>query len=396
MGDRSASASLALGQKEEIARNTASAAPVLTVSGRTRRTPYSPRVESAGVKGYTVYNHTLLATSFRSLEEDYWHLKQHVQLWDVGCEQQVEVRGPDAARLVQFMTPRNLTRSAVGQCLYAPLVDEIGGMINDPVILKLAEDRYWFSIADSDVVLWAKGLAIGGGFDVIVEQPGVWPLAVQGPKADDLMASVFGDEVRSIRFFRFETLTFRDHSLLVARSGFSKQGGFEIFLGEPSLGLELWDALWEAGQKLEVGAGCPNLIERIEGGLLSYGNDMTRANNPLECGLDRYCTLDAPIEFVGCDALRRVRREGVRRLIRGLKLHGGTLPACVQPWPVRAGSAEIGSVTSAANSPSFKCGIALAMLDRGYWETGKKVTVETPEGPQMATVSDLPFADGPC
>jgi dimethylsulfoniopropionate demethylase len=396
MDDTSASTSLASGQREEIARKPALVAPVLTVSGRTRRTPYSPRVESASVKGYTVYNHILLATSFRSLEEDYWHLKQHVQLWDVGCEQQVEVWGPNAARLVQLMTPRDLSRSAVGQCLYAPLVDENGGMINDPVILKLAEDRYWLSIADSDVVLWAKGLAVGSGFDVSVKQPDVWPLAIQGPKADDLMASLFGDEVRSIRFFRFKTLAFRDHSLLVARSGFSKQGGFEIFLGEPSLGLELWDALWEAGRELEVRVGCPNLIERIEGGLLSYGNDMTRTNNPLECGLGRYCALDAPIEFIGRDALRRVGREGVRRLIRGLKFHGDSLPACVQPWPVRAGGAEIGSVTSAANSPSFKCGIALAMLDRVHWGPGKQVTVETPKGPRIATVTELPFADGAC
>ena len=346
------------------------------------------------MRSYTVYNHTLLATAFRSLDEDYWHLKRHVQLWDVSCEQQVEVRGPDAARLIQLMTPRDLSRLAVGQCFYAPLVDETGGMINDPVILKLAEDRFWISIADSDVVLWAKGLAAGGRFDVEVAQPDVWPLAVQGPKADELTAAVFGDEARSIGFFRFKVLAFRGHPLLVARSGFSKQGGFEIFLDEPSLALELWDALWAAGETLQVGAGCPNLIERVEGGLLSYGNDMTRANTPLECGLDRYCALDAPIDFIGRDALRRVASDGVRRLIRGLKIHGEALPGCVEPWPVRAGDATIGAVTSAANSPSFKCGVAIAMLDRGHWQAGGQVTVETPDGPRPATVGELPFAHG--
>ena len=393
MDQASLSSSLVVRQGEGGAAGPAASAPLLTVSGRTRRTPYSPRVEAAGVKSYTVYNHILLATSFRSLEEDYQHLKQHVQLWDVGCEQQVEVRGPDAARLVQLMTPRDLSRAAVGQCLYAPLVDDKGGMINDPVILKLAEDRYWFSIADSDVVLWAKGLAAGGRFDVAVEQPGVWPLAVQGPKSDDLMAAVFGDEVRSIRFFRFKTLAFRNHALLVARSGFSRQGGFEIFLDEPSLALELWDALWAAGEKLGVGPGCPNLIERIEGGLLSYGNDMTRANNPLECGLERYCALDAPIEYIGRDALRQVARDGARRLVRGLRLHGDPVPACVEPWPVRVGDAQIGAATSVANSPGFKCGVGLAMLDRGHWQAGGQVSVETPDGLRPATVSDLPFAE---
>jgi len=292
------------------------------------------------------------------------------------------------------MTPRDLSRAAVGRCLYAPLVDVNGGMINDPVLLKLAEDRYWFSIADSDVVLWAKGLAAGGRFDVSVEQPDVWPLAVQGPKSDDLMAAVFGDEVRSIGFFRFRTLAFRRHPLRVARSGFSKQGGFEIFLDRPTLALELWDALWAAGEKLEVGAGCPNLIERIEGGLLSYGNDMTRADNPLECGLDRYCALDAPIEFIGRDSLRRVARDGVRRRIRGLRLHGDRVPACFEPWPVLAGDRKIGAITSAANSPGFKCGVAIAMLDRGHWQAGVQVTVETPNGPRPATVCELPITDG--
>jgi len=366
--------------------------PVLTVSRRTHRSPYSPRVEAQGVKSYTVYNHTLLPTSFRSLEEDYWHLKQHVQLWDVSCERQVEVQGTDAARLVQLMTPRDLTGAAVGQCLYAPLVDDSGGMINDPVVLKLAEDRFWLSIADSDVVLWAKGLACGFGLDVSIEQPGVWPLAVQGPKAEDLMAAVFGEEVRATRFFRFGTMTFRGHALLVARSGFSKQGGFEIFVDAPSLGLELWDALWEAGQGLEVDAGCPNLIERIEGGLLSYGNDMTRDDNPLECGLGRYCAFDAPIEFIGRDALRQIAREGLGRLIRGVRLQGRPLPACFEPWPVRADGIEIGFVTSAANSPTFNCGVGIAMLERGHWRPGEEVVVETPDGARQSTVTGLPFA----
>jgi dimethylsulfoniopropionate demethylase len=382
----------AAGPKEDGQAGPTTSRPVLTVARRIHGTIYSSRVEAQGVKSYTVYNHTLLATSFRSLEEDYWHLKQHVQIWDVSCERQVEIRGPDAARLVQLMTPRDLTRAATGQCLYAPLVDESGGMINDPVVLKHSEDHYWLSIADSDVLLWAKGLACGFGLDVSVEQPEVWPLAVQGPKAEDLMARIFGEEVRPIRFFRFGTLTFRDQPLVVARSGFSKQGGFEIFVGEPELGLALWDALMESGQGLNVGPGCPNVIERIEGGLLSYGNDMTRGDTPLECGLDRYCALEAPIEFIGRDALRREARGDVRRLIRGVRLYGEALPACVTPWPVRADGRDIGLVTSAANSPTFNCGVGIAMLDRGHWRPGEEVTVEVPDGVRPATVEDLPFA----
>ncbi len=369
-----------------------STAPGLSVTRRIRRTPYSPRVEAQGVRSYTVYNHTLLPTCFRSVVEDYRHLKRHVQLWDVSCERQVEIHGPDANRLVQLVTPRNLSRAVIGQCLYAPLVDECGGMVNDPVILKLAEDRFWLSIADSDVLLWAKGLALGLGLNVVVDEPDVFPLAVQGPKAEDLMARVFGEAVRQIGFFRSKSLLFRDHPLVVTRSGWSKQGGFEIYLDDPSLGLELWDALWSAGQSFEVRAGCPNLIERIEGGLLSYGSDMTRENNPLECGLDRYCALDAPIQFIGQDALRQISRNGVQRLIRGLWIAGDPLPACVDTWPVHIGDVRVGCVTSAIHSPDFTKNIGLAMIDRNYWERGRNVMVKTPHGERTATVTDLPFA----
>ena len=367
-------------------------APIMAASRRTRRTPYSDRVEAHGVKGYTVYNHMLLPTAFRSLEEDYRHLCEHVQIWDVACERQVELQGPDAARLAQMMTPRDLSRAQIGQCLYAPLVDEAGRMLNDPVILKLAEDRFWLSIADSDVLLWAKGLALGLRLEVRIDEPDVSPLAVQGPKSDDLMAAVFGDAVRAIKFFRFAVLPFRGRRLVVARSGWSKQGGFEIYLDDSSLGGALWDTLWAAGRPFDVAPGCPNLIERVEGGLLSYGNDMTRENNPLECGLDRYCSLDGGHDFIGRAALRDVRDQGVARLIRGVRFEGETCPPCLVPWPVRDASGTFaGQMTTAVHSPRLG-NIGFAMMERGFWEPGQAVTVEVSDGKRRAgTVAELPF-----
>lgn len=365
--------------------------PILAVSRRTRRTPFTPRVESLGVIGYTVYNHTLLPTAFRSVEEDYAHLKRHVQIWDVGCERQVQIVGPDAAKLTQLMSVRDLSKAQVGQCLYAPLCDEDGGLVNDPIVLKLAEDQFWMSIADSDVLLWARGLAYGMRLDVEISEPDVWPLAVQGPKSDDLMAAVFGDTVRDIRFFRFETLPFKGQPMVIARSGWSKQGGFEIYLNDPELALDLWDTLWDAGKHLEVGPGCPNLIERIEGGLLSYGNDMTRLENPLECGLDKYCHHDREIEFIARDALLRISGEGVTRKIRGLKIEGDPLPGCVTPWRVHRDGLPIGRVTSAIFSPGFASNIAFAMIDQAAWDTGEVVQVVTPDGERNATVGPLPF-----
>ena len=231
----------------------------LAISRRIRRTPYTDRVEAHGVSGFSVVNHMLLPKGFqRSVEADYWHLRKHVQIWDVSCQRQVEIFGRDAERLVQWMTPRDIGRASVGQCLYVPLVDETGGMINDPILLKLAEDRYWLSIADSDVLLWAKGLALGAGMDVSIREPDVSPLAIQGPKAEDLMARVFGDAVRQIGFFRYARFDFEGRRQIVARSGYSKQDGFEIYLNDSALGGALWDRVWQAGQAFDISPGCPN------------------------------------------------------------------------------------------------------------------------------------------
>jgi len=360
--------------------------PFLSISRRTRRTPFTDRVTAEGVTAYTVYNRMLLPTVFRSVEEDYRHLKSAVQVWDVACERQVEIHGPQAAELVQMLTPRDLSGMAIGQCFYTPMVDETGGMLNDPVTVKLEEDRYWVSIADSDLLLWVKALAVGFRLAVDVTEPDVSPLAIQGPRADDLAARVFGDEVRSIRFFRYKRLAFKGVDLVVARSGYSKQGGFEIYVEGGQLGEPLWDALFEAGRDLDVRAGCPNLIERIEAGMLSYGNDMTRANTPHECGLGRFCDTRSAIGCVGRDALLRVAKEGPLRQIRYLDIDGDAVPPCREPWLVSAGAAAAGQVTSAVWSPDFGVNVAIGMIGRDWWDEGTPLEVATPAGSRRARV----------
>ena len=368
--------------------------PKLGVSRRLRATPYTPRVEALGVSGYSVVNHTILPKGFRrSVDEDYWHLKQYVQLWDVGCQRQVELRGPDAVHLVQWMTPRDLRHADIGQCLYAPMVDAAGGMLNDPIILKLADDHFWLSIADSDVLLWAKGLALGMRLNIDIDEPNVWPLAVQGPKSDDVMSCVFGDAVREVHFFRFTKFSFHGHPIIVARSGYSKQGGFEIYLDQPALGLDLWDALWEAGEAFNIAPGSPNLIERIESGLLSYGNEMTRQDNPLECGLGRYCQLDGSIDFIGREALQRIVQRGIKRAIRGVIFEGTPCPPCQHPWPLVVGNKRAGQVTTAIWSPRFNKNIAMAMVDREYWNAGTQVMIASGDGAmRRGVITRLPIS----
>ncbi|WP_022705551.1 dimethylsulfoniopropionate demethylase [Pseudorhodobacter ferrugineus] len=356
-------------------------------SRRVRRTPFSAGVEAAGVKGYTVYNRMLLPTVFDSITADYRHLKDHVQVWDVACERQVEVRGPDAGRLMQMLTPRDLRGMLPGQCYYVPMVDETGGMLNDPVAVKLSEDRFWISIADSDLLLWVKAIALGFRLDVLVDEPDVSPLGIQGPKADELMARVFGDDVRKIKFFRFGWFDFQGRSLAIARSGYSKQGGYEIYVEGSDIGMPLWDALFAAGEDLQVRAGCPNLIERIEGGLLSYGNDMTKDNTPHECGLGKFCNTHTAIGCIGRDALLRVAKEGPVQQIRPISI-GGDIPPCDRVWPLMAGGKKVGQVTSAALSPDFGTNVAIGMVRMTHWDAGTKLEVETPLGMRPATVQD--------
>ncbi len=355
----------------------------LSISRRTRKTPFTARVEGAGVKGYTVYNHMLLPTFFDSSEADYWSLCQDVQVWDVSCERQIEVSGLDSERLIQLMTPRDISNAVIGQGLYAPLCDETGVLINDPVLIKFAPDKWWVSIADSDVRLWARGLAHGLGLDVDVGEAAIWPLAVQGPKAQELVTRVFGSEVPGIRFFRSKMLEFRGKAMMVMRSGYSKQGGFEIYLNDPGLAEPLWDELFAKGQDLNVRPGGPNLIERIESGLLSYGNDMNFNHNPFECGLDAFIDLGADIESMSLPALRAIEGRQVHQLV-GIVFDQ---PVEFNDFKLEADGKSVGDVRSQVWSPRYQKFLTMVMMKREF--LGENTTVRV-DG-NIGNIVDLPF-----
>lgn len=367
--------------------------PLITFSRRLRETPFTSRVLAGGAKSLTVYNHTLLPSWFRSLSEDYWHLVEHVQVWDVSCEKQVQIKGPDAARLVQWMTPRDLSKAAPDQCFYVPICDERGRIINDPIAINVDQDTWWVSIADSDIYLWAKGLALGAKLDVEVTEPKVWPVAVQGPKAEELMSRLFGDEVTDIRFFRFKRLAYRGHEFIVARSGWSGQGGFEIYIDDAELGVALWDDLFKIGEDLNVGHGCPNNIERMETGLLSFGSDMDFDNTPLECGLGKYCHLDSDLPSMSIEALRLQRDAGVPRQLMGV----------VCPSVAEASSHNhllvdgkpVGEITSQTLSAKYDVWLGYAMLDtetiNKLQEGEATLQLVCKDQQHIATLSELPY-----
>ncbi len=361
--------------------------PFLTASSRIRRTPFSRRVEAAGVKGYTCYNHMHLPTIFRSVEEDYAHLKSAVQVWDVSVERQVEITGPDALKLVQMTTPRDLRRMADDQCFYIPIVDHRGGMLNDPVLNKLADDRFWVSLSDSDMLYYYMGLSNGFGLNVEVFEPDVSPLAIQGPKADELVRRVFGSDVVDTRFFRHKTVTVEGEEMIIARSGWSLQGGFELYVNGSEHGEAIWDVLFEAGADLDVRAGCPNSIERIEGGLLSYGNDMTMDHTPFEAGLGKFCHLETATGCLGNAALRK-RQDPVRQ-IRPIEIDGGKVPSLNTLWPLKDNSGDpAGHVSSAIWSPDFQTNVAIAMVHKAHWAPGTELTVDAPDKSRSVRVRD--------
>ncbi len=359
--------------------------PQLSVSRRTRSTPFTNRVEAAGVTAYTVYNHMLLPTVFESVEADYWHLCEHVQVWDVSAERQVAIEGPDAYPLIQLMTPRDLSKAKVGKCFYLPLCNVDGGIINDPIAIKLDEQSWWLSIADSDVILWAKGLATGMNLDVNISEPDIWPLAVQGPKAEQLMARVFGEQVKDIRFFNIRPLEFKGVSMQVARSGWSKQGGFEVYVNDAATGQALWDTLFAQGQDFHVRAGCPNLIERIESGLLSFGNDIDYDNTPFEAGLDRYIDLDADINSLSLPALRQ---QKVTQKLMGMVLYS---QAKVTDTVIVINGQQAGEIRSLCFSPKYQVQLAFVLVDLNHIALGDPVSVATDTGEQPGLICHLPF-----
>jgi len=360
-------------------------------SRRLRSSPYTSRIEKQGVTAYTAYNHMLLPAAFGSVEESCDHLKKNVQVWDVAGERQVEITGNDSAKLVQLMTCRDLSKSKDGRCYYCPIIDDKGGLINDPVVLRLNNNRWWISIADSDVILFAKGLAIGNKFDVEISEPDVNIIAVQGPKSFKLMENVFGNEITKLKFFGFDYFEFKGTKHLIAQSGWSKQGGYEIYVENTNSGLELYDYLFEAGKEFDVKPGCPNLIERIESGLLSYGNDMDNNDNPFECGFDKFVNLDSDIVFLGKENLKKIKLEGTKKKLMGVQIDAKEINVSGSIDLKDENNIKIGELRSGCYSPDFGKVLGIAMMKKPFWEVSQIVKIQINNQTFDGKVCDLPF-----
>lgn len=352
---------------------------------RMRRSPFFNRSQEGGAKAHIIYNNMFIATHFDTPESDYQHLKRAVQLWDVGCERQIEIQGPDAARLVQMSTPRDISTMQPDQCFYIPTVDREGYMTNDPVLLQVEPDRYWVSIADSDLMLYYKGVAAALNLDVTIHEPDVSPLGIQGPLADALVERVWGADVAKLRFFRHMRVDVGGKPMILARSGYSLQGGYELYFEGLNGGGELWDLLMAAGKDLDVRAGAPSQAERVEGGLLSYLSDITADMTPFEAGLGHFCHVDRNTACLALDALRKKAQPA--RQVRPLTIEGDPVPPMAGFWPVTdLNGAPVGRISSAVFAFTYNENIAIGLIDRSHWDVDTELLVQTSQGIRSARI----------
>ncbi|MEM7188740.1 MAG: glycine cleavage system protein T [Pseudomonadota bacterium] len=353
---------------------------IISPTPRVRSSPYYEATLAEGADSFTVYNHMLMPGGFGDPEDEYWRLIEGVSMWDVAAERQVQLKGPDAAVLAQALAPRQVAHQEEGMGWYVPICDHRGVLQNDPILLKLSEDRFWLSIADSDVRLWALAVAGERGLDVEVSEPDVSPLAVQGPKAEDVIASIFDESVRSMGYFRFREFSLGDIPVMLARSGWSKQGGFEIYLMDGACGTDLWNIVKEAGQPFGIGPGTPNQIERIESGLLSWGGDTDENTNPFEVRMTKFVDLDCPDDTIGIKALRRIKEEGVKRHQLGVVLQiDGQLTYMNGRGKVFANDAYAGLLTATTTSRRMQKNIGIMLVSRDV-KVGDPVLLELPDG----------------
>ena len=359
-----------------------------------RKSPYFDSTVKWGATGFSVYNHMYIPRDFGDPEQNFWNLIEKSILCDVAVERQVEITGPDAYKFTQLLTPRDLSNISIGQCKYVLITNNEGGILNDPVLLRLAENHFWLSLADSDVLLWAQGVAVNSGLNVNISEPDVSPLQLQGPTSKDIMVKLFGESIKDLKYYWFKEFDLDGIPLIVSRTGWSSEFGYELFLRDGSKGNDLYEKIMNAGKEHGLQPGHTSSIRRIEGGMLSYHADADIHTNPFELGFDRLVSLDNDIEFIGKAALKKIKAEGIKRKQVGLVINCEPLSGPNTTfWSIKKDNKEIGKVTSAVYSPRLKKNIALAMVNIKNSEIGTDLEVETNKGKFTAKIVEKPFYD---
>ena len=359
-----------------------------------RKSPFFDATVRWGAQGFSTYNHKYIPRDFGHPEENFWNLINHAILCDVAVERQVQIKGPDASKFVQMMSPRDLSEMKVGQCKYIILVNQNGGILNDPVLLKIADDCYWFSLADSDILFWAQGLAANSNYDVEITEPDVSPLQLQGPKSRDIMIKLFGDSINDLKYFWFKPFNLGDINLIISRTGWSSELGYEIFLLDSNQGDDLYELLMSTGKEFGLKPGHTSTIRRIEGAMLSYHADMDINTNPFELGLDKYIDINNDFNFIGKTALKKIIETGINRKQVGLVINSDPLKGPnTRFWDIKIDGLNIGKITSAVYSPRLKQNIALGLIAVDHAKIGNEVFIDQGSYTSSAIIIEKPFYD---
>ena len=359
-----------------------------------RKSPYFDATVKWGATGFSVYNHMYIPRDFGDPEKNFWNLINDAILCDVAVERQVEITGPDAAEFVQLLTPRDLSKLSIGQCKYVLITNNEGGLLNDPVLLRIAENHFWLSLGDSDILLWAQGVAINSDLNVTIREPDVSPLQLQGPKSIDIMKVLFGDQIINMKYYWLIETELNGIPLVISRTGWSSELGYEIYLRDGSRGNELWELIMEAGKQFNLQPGHTSSIRRIEGGMLSYHADADINTNPFELGLDRLVNLDNDNKFIGKEALIKIKEKGIKRKQVGMIIDSDPLKGPNTTfWPILKNNSNIGKVTSAVYSPRLKENIALGMVSIENSEIDNSFEIKMKESTYKAKVVLKPFYD---
>ncbi len=363
---------------------------------RNRRTPYYEATQKYAPKGFTVYNHMYFPIRFDTFENEFETLLNDVTLWDVAVERCLEISGPDGFTFAQLMTPRDLSKCAVGQAKYVLVVDSDGGIINDPVLTRMDENTFWFALASSDTLLWARGLKNAyPELDVTIREADVAPLQVQGPKSKDLMVDLLGESILELKYYWWRNAEIAGVPVVVTRTGWTSEVGYEVYLTDTTRGTEVYEALMKAGERYSIKPTGPSDIRRIEGAIFNWGADMTYENNPIEMGFDRLIAWDLADEAcLSIAALKGIREAGVSRRINGVELDGDPFPGLNNvKWEAAIDGVRVGKVTSAIHSPRLGKNIGYCWLPTDKSIEGQTVTVETEWGTRTGTVVSMPFVD---
>ena len=366
--------------------------PEISFETRIRKSPFFDSTMKWGCKGFTVYNRMYMPTYYKTFVEDYWSLVNDVTLWDVAGQRQVEITGNDAEKFVEYITPRDISKCKVGQCMYILLTEKDGGIVNDPVLLKLNENHFWLSIADSDVLLWCKGIASSINFDVNIIEPDVSPLALQGPNAPEVMSKIVGTWAKELSFFYFKEIIIQNIPVVIARSGWSGESGYEIYLRDKLLGNNLWELIMNAGKEYNIAPASPSQINRIEHGMLSYGSDMTLNENPFDIGLEKLVDLNKQANFLSKKALNKVNQQGAKKELIGIEIISEPLNEFVADHLIlQFNDQEIGKITSSVYSPRLKKNIGLALIDRRSENINEDYTVNINGSSAKVKICNFPF-----